>query len=117
MSPVDGPARRAGRAGRGQRGWRLRAIAFAVVVLLPVAVATLAPPALASTTLKTIPVGSSPIGVAVDPGTYTAYVTNYGSDTVSGIAIDISKASQSFGAPEALALNSRAGASAQFGAV
>jgi YVTN family beta-propeller protein len=88
MSPVDGPARRAGRAGRGQCGWRLRAIAFAVVVLLPVAAATFAPPALASTTFTvtaTIPVGAAPRGVAVDPGTHTAYVTNTDSGTVSVI--------------------------------
>jgi len=31
------------------------------------------------------PVGSSPIGVAVDPAARTAYVTNFGNDAVSVI--------------------------------
>jgi hypothetical protein len=36
--------------------------------------------------IKTIPVGSVPTGVAVDPNTGKVYVTNFGSDTVSVIA-------------------------------
>jgi DNA-binding beta-propeller fold protein YncE len=34
----------------------------------------------------TIKVGTSAYGVAVDPSTHTAYVTNYGNDTVSVIS-------------------------------
>lgn len=37
----------------------------------------------------TIPVGSSPYAVAADPSTRTAYVSNYGSGTVSVISVTL----------------------------
>ena len=37
------------------------------------------------TVTATVPVGKDPDGVAVDPGTHTVYVTNFGDDTVSVI--------------------------------
>jgi YVTN family beta-propeller protein len=41
-----------------------------------------------ATRLVTVPVGSGPAGVAVDPATDTAYVTNSGDDTVSVISAE-----------------------------
>ena len=38
-----------------------------------------------NTVTATIPVGSEPYGVAVDPATHTVYVTNAGDGTVSVI--------------------------------
>ena len=38
-----------------------------------------------NTVTATIPVGSDPYGVAVDPAARTVYVANYGDDTVSVI--------------------------------
>jgi YVTN family beta-propeller protein len=42
-----------------------------------------------NTVTATIPVGSSPYAVAVDPGTHTAYVTNNSSNTVSVISVGL----------------------------
>ena len=38
------------------------------------------------TVTATIPVGTEPVGVAADPATHTAYVANYGDNTVSVIS-------------------------------
>jgi len=42
-----------------------------------------------NTVTATIPVGGIPFEVAVDPGTHTAYVTNYGSNTVTVISVGL----------------------------
>ena len=72
--------------GRVSGGW-LRVAAVLGMLAVPLAAAGVtAVPAAAATTYTvtaTIPVGSEPIGVGVDPATGTAYVANDGSSTVS----------------------------------
>ena len=80
-------------AGAGHRGgaparWRGAAVAAAVVAAAALSLAAGAVPASAAggyTVTATIPVGSYPLEVAVDPSTHTAYVTNADDDTVSVI--------------------------------
>ena len=78
---------RHGRAGqRGRTSARCRGAA--VVAAAALALAAGAAPASAAggyTVTATIPVGSGPIGVAVGAAARTAYVTNFGGDTVSVI--------------------------------
>ena len=69
----------AGHWGRTSARWRgAAAVAAAGAVLLAVSAAAAVPASAAGgyTVTATIPVGSYPIGVAVDPATRTAYVTN-----------------------------------------
>ncbi len=83
-------ARRVHHAGTGHRGgasgrWRAAAVVLAAAVL---SLAAGAVPALAAggyTVTAAIHVGDIPLGVAADPATKTAYVTNYGAGTVSVI--------------------------------
>jgi len=73
-----------GQRGRTSARWR----GATVVGAATLALAAGAVPASAAggyTVTATIPVGSSPIGVAVDPAARTAYVTNFGGDTVAVI--------------------------------
>jgi YVTN family beta-propeller protein len=78
-----------GLARSARRNWQ-RAIVVASALLLPLALATaVAAPAWASsgyTVTATIPVGSGPAGVAVDPDTGTVYVANHLDGTVSVIS-------------------------------
>ena len=77
----------------GQRGgvparWRRAGVAAAALALPLAASGIAAAPASAAGGYRvthTIPVGSSPYGVAVDPAAGTAYVPNYGDGTVSVI--------------------------------
>src|SRR6476620_8453825 len=75
-----------GRRGGAPARWR-GAAAAAVVAAAALSLAAGAVPASAGgyTVTATIPVGSSPRAVAVDPATHTAYVTNTGDGTVSVI--------------------------------
>ena len=76
-----------GRMGARTR-WRQAAVAIAAVaVALPVSVSATAPAsaAVSYVVTATIPVGSSPQGIAVDPTGTHVYVANNGSDTVSVI--------------------------------
>ena len=82
-------ARRGHHAGAGHRGgaparWRGAAVVAAAALSLT-AGAVPASAAGGYTVTATIPVGSSPRAVAVDPSTQTAYVTNAGDGTVSVI--------------------------------
>src|SRR5450755_547730 len=73
-----------GQRGRTSARWR----GATVVGAATLALAAGAVPASAAggyTVTATIPVGSTPIGVAVDPAARTAYVVNFGGDTVSVI--------------------------------
>ena len=66
----------AGHRGRTSARWR----GAAVVAAAALSLAAGAVPASAAggyTVTATIPVGSHPVGVAVDPAAGTAYVTNY----------------------------------------
>ena len=68
--------------------WRRAGGAIAAVTLPMASSGVAAAPAWAAGGCRvthTIPVGGTPYGVAVDPGTHTAYVTNYSSGTVSVI--------------------------------
>ena len=53
---------------------------------MPPVTAAHAPAAVRYGVTGTIPVGHGPFGVAVDPGTHTAYVANTFGDTVSVIS-------------------------------
>ncbi len=77
----------AGHRGGTSARWR-RATAVAAVALSPAVCAAAAVPASAVggySVTATIEVGTTPGGVAVDPTTHTAYVTNINDDTVSVI--------------------------------
>ena len=56
-----------------------------VVGGMPLVTAAHAPAAVRYRVTRTIPVGSDPAGVAVDPAARTVYVTNAGGGTVSVI--------------------------------
>ena len=74
----------AGHRGRTSARWRGAVVVAAAALSLAVG----AVPASAAggyTVTATIPVGSGPDGVAVDPAAGTVYVTNYGDGTVSVI--------------------------------
>ena len=74
----------AGQRGRTSARWHgVTTVAAAALSLAAVA----APASVAGgyTVTATIPVGSRPDGVAVDPAARTVYVTNYGDGTVSVI--------------------------------
>jgi len=76
---------------RGRRGHHVIAV-VAAAAAIPLVVCAAAVPASAAgggyTVTATIEVGTAPDGVAVDPTTHTAYVTNVGDDTLSVIDED-----------------------------
>jgi len=86
-------ARQDHQAGTGQRGaspalWRGATAAATVIATAALALTAGAVPASAAggyTVTATIPVGSGPIGVAVDPAAGSVYVANYSSDSASVI--------------------------------
>jgi YVTN family beta-propeller protein len=67
-----------------RRGHVIRGSAVAMLGCV-IAFGIVSSPALAEIVTGTIPVGSSPVGVAVDPATDTIYVTNYDGGTLSVI--------------------------------
>jgi YVTN family beta-propeller protein len=101
--------------GGGTIRWR-RAVVMTMAAAVPLtAIAAAAVPASAAggyTVTATIPVGSGPLGVAVDPAAGTVYVANSGAGTVSVIdeATNAVTATITVGSdPDAVAVNSTAG--------
>ncbi len=80
----------AGQRGRTSARWRGAAIVTAAAALSLTAGAVPASAASGYTVTATIPVGTSPFGVAVDPAAGTVYVTNRNSDgTVSAGTVSV----------------------------
>ena len=75
----------AGRHGGTSARWRRAAVAVALSPAVCAAAAVAASAAVGYSVTATIEVGNTPGGVAVDPTTHTAYVTNINDDTVSVI--------------------------------
>jgi len=73
------------RAWFSARGW-CAAVVAVLVGGMPLVTAARAPAAVWYRVTRTIPVGSGPAGVAVDPAARTVYVANTGSGTVSVIS-------------------------------